>query len=595
MFYDQLLFTTNGRQDLVNDYKWNKRNIFHLETATRGKTFEEWTGTAPLFSYVASNDEGPATYDSVDSVLYFSSANNYGKTKGNNLKIFKIKMKGTEWSTPELLPFCDQQSDYAHPWFDAAQNLLVFSSNRSGGQGLMDIWFCYKTNDGWGEPTNCGLMVNGANNEIFPSVYDGDIYYSSNSGGGPGGFDLKKALRSQQWKSSVLLENPINTIADDISIFFLNDEKALLSSNRGGGSGGDDIYLVEKRKEESEKHKFSAKLMCDGRPMANAMVTVTNSLKEVVIENKTDTAGNISIEPLSLNQRYLLQLTGMNPDEYTKCILYILDEHGNRVRELRFNAKGVCELELLPLNYADLNLIPLEDASLLTLNIEGQVYEEKLGDLGTNEPIMILDDKGFPVAIAYTNETGKFKFTDVKPQLNYTFKLAEESKAQNILITSHGDKIVLPVLDAEVNYQRLKSEDAITLVNEYNEIIHVSPKDIFVINRIYYEYNSAQLTSEAETQLEQLTIIMERNKDIQLELRSHTDARGNDDYNMTLSKKRANSAVKYMADKKIDVTRFIPMGLGETQLLNECDDGIECSEPEHTINRRTEIKLTKVQ
>ncbi len=595
IFDNQLLIITNGKQDLVNDYSWNKHNLFHIEKATRGATLETWSNSQPLFEHKAFNDEGPACFNSEDSVFYFSSANHYKGAKGHNIKIYMIKQTAAGWTEPVALPFCDNKYDYAHPWYDASQNLLVFSSNVPSGSGLMDIWYCYKTPDGWSEPTNCGIMVNGVNNELFPSVYNGDIYYSSNSGGGPGGFDLKKALRSQQWKSSVLLEEPINSTADDIAIIFLNEERALLTSNRSGGIGGDDVYLVKKKITEELIHSYSSQLFCAGKPLTNANVVITNSLSELVSEQKSDSLGNISIKELALQQRYKFQLINVPPSQFTDCVLHIIDDKGNKVREIRFNAFGFAELELLPLNYADLKLIPLEDNSILTINIEGQIFEEKPGDVNTHEPIMILDDQGEPVAIAYTNETGKFKFTEVEPKLNYTFKLSEESKVQNVLITNHGDKIVLPVLQAEVQYQRLKADEAISLVNEYNETIFVSAKDIFVINRIYYEYNSAQLTSEAKSQLEQLAIVLEKNKNINLELRSHTDARGNDEYNLSLSKKRAISAVKYIAGKKINEQRLIPIGLGETMLLNECDDNVECSEPEHTLNRRTEIKIIKVQ
>jgi hypothetical protein len=188
----------------------------------------------PMFNFHSKSDEGPASYDIEDSVLYFSSANNYTRTKGSNLKIFKVKRLDTGWGIPEVLPFCDGQSDYAHPWYDATQRLLVFSSNRAGGHGLMDIWYSYKTETGWTEPSNCGMVVNGLNNEIFPSIYNGDIYYSSNSGGGPGGYDIKKALRAQQWKSNVVLESPLNTPSDEISLFYISDYKGILIQQQSG-------------------------------------------------------------------------------------------------------------------------------------------------------------------------------------------------------------------------------------------------------------------------------------------------------------------------------------------------------------------------
>jgi outer membrane protein OmpA-like peptidoglycan-associated protein len=93
--------------------------------------------------------------------------------------------------------------------------------------------------------------------------------------------------------------------------------------------------------------------------------------------------------------------------------------------------------------------------------------------------------------------------------------------------------------------------------------------------------------------LEQLAIILERNTEINLELRSHTDARGDADYNLRLSQQRAKSAIQYLVGKGLSGLRFQSEGLGESQPLNECTDGVSCSEPEYAINRRTEIRLKR--
>jgi peptidoglycan-associated lipoprotein len=150
------------------------------------------------------------------------------------------------------------------------------------------------------------------------------------------------------------------------------------------------------------------------------------------------------------------------------------------------------------------------------------------------------------------------------------------------------------VLDAEIKYLRVIPEEAIELIDEYNQKIVVSPKDLFVINRIYYEYNSSKLTGEASAQLDQIAMVMQRNPKILVELRSHTDSRGDASYNKMLSAKRAKSAVAYLNKKGISANRFKAEGLGEEELINECADGIECSDPEHSINRRTEIRLSKM-
>jgi outer membrane protein OmpA-like peptidoglycan-associated protein len=321
---------------------------------------------------------------------------------------------------------------------------------------------------------------------------------------------------------------------------------------------------------------------------------ITNEYGELVSAQLCDSAGRVDLSMLRFGHGYRIQLGGVDPSIYADCILKIRDEKGNVLREIKFNMNGFADLELLPLSFTELNLLPLEDESVLRINIEGQLYHQQPGDVGSDEPITILDEEGIPLAIAYTNSSGRFRFTDVKPQSEYTFKLSTETAARNVLITDKGEKITLPVLDAEIKYLRVIPEEAIELIDEYNQKIVVSPKDLFVINRIYYEYNSSKLTGEASAQLDQIAMVMQRNPKILVELRSHTDSRGDASYNKMLSAKRAKSAVAYLNKKGISANRFKAEGLGEEELINECADGIECSDPEHSINRRTEIRLSKM-
>ncbi len=86
---------------------------------------------------------------------------------------------------------------------------------------------------------------------------------------------------------------------------------------------------------------------------------------------------------------------------------------------------------------------------------------------------------------------------------------------------------------------------------------------------------------------------MTDNPTIWIELGSHTDSRGKDSYNLTLSQKRAESAVQYIISKGIDKNRITAKGYGETQLVNKCANGINCSDEEHQLNRRTEFKIVK--
>jgi outer membrane protein OmpA-like peptidoglycan-associated protein len=71
---------------------------------------------------------------------------------------------------------------------------------------------------------------------------------------------------------------------------------------------------------------------------------------------------------------------------------------------------------------------------------------------------------------------------------------------------------------------------------------------------------------------------------------SHTDCRGNDSYNLTLSQRRAESAVNYLVNKGISAERLTPVGYGEQFPAASCACK-QCTEAEHQTNRRTTFKV----
>ena len=72
---------------------------------------------------------------------------------------------------------------------------------------------------------------------------------------------------------------------------------------------------------------------------------------------------------------------------------------------------------------------------------------------------------------------------------------------------------------------------------------------------------------------------------------SHTDARGSDSYNMKLSQRRAKSAMEYIISQGISKERMSWRGYGETVLVNNCKNGVDCDDQTHEENRRTEFKV----
>ena len=83
---------------------------------------------------------------------------------------------------------------------------------------------------------------------------------------------------------------------------------------------------------------------------------------------------------------------------------------------------------------------------------------------------------------------------------------------------------------------------------------------------------------------------------MKIDVRSHTDSRGNDAYNMRLSEKRAQSTIDYIVERGgIDRSRITGRGYGESQLINECANGVPCSREQHELNRRSEFKIVEIR
>ena len=110
---------------------------------------------------------------------------------------------------------------------------------------------------------------------------------------------------------------------------------------------------------------------------------------------------------------------------------------------------------------------------------------------------------------------------------------------------------------------------------------------------MYYDYDKFSIRPDAAKELDRIVLLMKKYTTLELELSSHTDARGRKGYNQTLSQKRAEVAINYIISKGISRHRLTARGLGEEQLRNHCADDTYCSEEEHQENRRTEVRVLK--
>jgi outer membrane protein OmpA-like peptidoglycan-associated protein len=114
------------------------------------------------------------------------------------------------------------------------------------------------------------------------------------------------------------------------------------------------------------------------------------------------------------------------------------------------------------------------------------------------------------------------------------------------------------------------------------------------LENIYYDFDQYNIRQpDATWELDKVVTFMKRHPEIRVELGSHTDCRADDGYNRRLAENRAKAAVNYIVQRGISYSRITAKGYGEDQLVNECDDGVPCSEEAHQLNRRTEIRIMK--
>mgnify|MGYP006102574495 CR=1 FL=1 len=90
------------------------------------------------------------------------------------------------------------------------------------------------------------------------------------------------------------------------------------------------------------------------------------------------------------------------------------------------------------------------------------------------------------------------------------------------------------------------------------------PNDEIEIKGIEYDFDSDKLRDTSLVQLDKLVEFLELNDNLVVQINSHTDARGNDEYNLDLSARRAKSCVDYLISNGIDKERLIAKGYGET-------------------------------
>ncbi|GIZ09261.1 OmpA family protein [Flavobacterium sp. UMI-01] len=215
-----------------------------------------------------------------------------------------------------------------------------------------------------------------------------------------------------------------------------------------------------------------------------------------------------------------------------------------------------------------------------------QVLVGVISDVDTQMPIpnakvSLFDRNNQIIATTTANASGDYHF-DVECGKTYTVR-AEKPRYE-----TNEASVVVPNVNGKTN-------QSIALIKEGCELtVGVDLAKCFGIKMIYFDLDKSNIRKDAVIDLEKILDVMQQHPQIKIDIRSHTDSRQTFKYNESLSDRRAKSTRAWLISKGIDASRLTAKGYGEYQLINKCADGVDCTEEEHQLNRRSEFIVISI-
>ena len=188
----------------------------------------------------------------------------------------------------------------------------------------------------------------------------------------------------------------------------------------------------------------------------------------------------------------------------------------------------------------------------------------------------------------YSSDGDKLGSTIVNNDAAFSFELDCDTAYKIIGSKENHKEDAIEFTTAIKNILDLRLKKKIIASNEF---VNVRGKLMISVNPIYFDINKSDIREDAALELDRVVRIMEKYPAIKIEGGSHTDSRGSDKFNQSLSARRAISTVNYIIDRGISPNRISAKGYGEAVILNHCLNGVKCTNQEHQINRRTEFVI----
>ena len=413
--------------------------------------------------------DGPATFGDAEKVVYFTRVEQgeRGREYVNRLHIYSAVIKKKR--VGKVVPFFLNSDDYSvgHPFLTPDGNRLFFASDMPGGQGGMDIYYCNREGQVWGTPINLGPTVNTIGNEIFPTGKSStELHFSSDLHPGYGGMDIFfTRYIDGKWEVPVNMKAPLNTPADDFGLTYISDSAGFFSSNRDGGRGKDDLYGFTKLPEyEGDLITISGIFQREDTIFGNRMIQLLDEKGNVVQTVKTDEFGQFSFYNLAPDRNYLVSLAEQDT-VHQDLSVYLFNEKGEKVLLAEKVKSGVFKFEALNEEaMAELEVIDETEPTADKFKIFGQLYKALPGDYETGMEVIAYDENGDVVAVAFTDENGRFVFEKLDPDESYLIKVREDDPDfKMIVFDEEGDPQELGLLNNQGNFEfkRLSEDDNI--------------------------------------------------------------------------------------------------------------------------------------
>jgi outer membrane protein OmpA-like peptidoglycan-associated protein len=194
------------------------------------------------------------------------------------------------------------------------------------------------------------------------------------------------------------------------------------------------------------------------------------------------------------------------------------------------------------------------------------------GNILAGAKVSILDDKGNVIETKTSGKDGRIDYT------------VDCDRAYTVQASSEGyENGTFPIVKT--------SGGVVNVDAPLNPIAKIITENEVVLSPIYFEFDKSNITKEAAFELDKLVEAMKAKPELVIMAKSHTDSRGDDQYNMSLSNRRAKSTVQYIISKGIAKARISGQGYGESEPKVAC--GENCTEEQHAQNRRSEFLIVK--